>query len=165
MNNFGRHLITSGFMLAICLSVAAEDITLKITKQYLNIPVSHQKDRNKMSFGINGKEERNFVVRLASSTPDYWVFCDVSALKGKKLTISYPGENTGLSQIYQDDRIVGQDSLYKEFNRPQLHFTQKRGWNNDPNGMVYYDGEYHLFYQHNPYEREWENMLLFSIAV
>lgn len=63
-----------------------------------------------------------------------------------------------MSKIYQDDVIAGQDSLYKEKNRPQFHFTTRRGWINDPNGLVYHNGEYHLYYQHNPYEREWENM-------
>lgn len=137
-------------------AIQADDITLKITQRYLNLPVSHQTDRKKMSFTIDGKEERSFVIRLASGKPDYWVFCDMDAYKGKKLTISYDGE--GLQQIYQDSQIAGQDSMYHEKNRPQLHYSQRRGWNNDPNGMVWYDGEYHLFYQHNPYEREWENM-------
>ena len=41
--------------------------------------------------------------------------------------------------------------LYREALRPQFHFSSKRGWINDTNGPVYYDGEYHLYYQHNPF--------------
>ena len=100
----------------------------------------------------------SFVIRLAPVKPDYWVFYDVSQYMGKVLKITFAGDKAGLSKIYQDNVINGQDSLYKESNRPQIHFSSRRGWNNDPNGLVYYDGEYHLFYQHNPFEREWENM-------
>jgi fructan beta-fructosidase len=82
----------------------------------------------------------------------------MTALRGKTLTISFEGNDEGLRKIFQADTIVGQSSLYREANRPQFHFTTKRGWNNDPNGLVYHQHEYHLFYQHNPYEREWENM-------
>lgn len=143
----------------ICTSaIFAGEIEIKINKKYLNFPVSHQKDRAKMSFQTNGKPDLSVVIRLASDQADYWVFKDVSDLKGKTLKISYDGDDKGLSKIYQDDRIAGQDSMYKEVNRPQFHFTTRRGWINDPNGLIYYDGEYHLYYQHNPYEREWENM-------
>lgn len=136
----------------------AEDITMKITKNYLNLPVSHQKERAVMTMNVGGQPVRSFDIRLAKSQPDYWVFCDVSAYKGKEITLSYPGAQTGLGKVYQADEIAGQDSLYKETNRPQIHYTQRRGWNNDPNGLIWYEGEYHLFYQHNPYEREWGNM-------
>lgn len=135
---------------------SADETTLKITKRYLNLPVSHRTDRKKMTFEVKDAPTRNFVIRLAEGTPDYWVFCDVSDWKGKTLRIGYEGN--GLERIYQDDFIAGQDSLYKEAKRPQFHFTTRRGWINDPNGLIYYEGEYHLFYQHNPYEREWENM-------
>src|SRR4051794_17733828 len=51
-----------------------------------------------------------------------------------------------------------QQPTYREQFRPQFHFTPAKNWMNDPNGMVYYDGEYHLFFQHNPFGNEWGHM-------
>ena len=42
--------------------------------------------------------------------------------------------------------------------RPQVHYTPARNWTNDPNGMVYVDGVYHLYYQYNPQGKDWGNM-------
>ena len=136
----------------------AKEISMVIKSRYLNIPVSQAADRATMTFTSNDKKVKDFVIRLAAGKPDYWVFWDISKLKGTELEISYTGNGDGLKNIYQDDRIAGQDSLYKEINRPQIHFSSRRGWNNDPNGLVWYDGEYHLYYQHNPFEKFWENM-------
>lgn len=146
-------------MLSVCAAVAsAADLKLKITKKYINFPVSHKVDRRAMTLSVKGQEPCRFVIRLAEGEPDYWVFRDVSGLKGKTVTLSYEGSEAALAKVYQDDRIAGEEEIYNEKYRPQYHFTTRRGWINDPNGMVFYKGKYHLFYQHNPAEREWENM-------
>lgn len=51
-----------------------------------------------------------------------------------------------------------QPEIYREQYRPQFHFTPKSNWTNDPNGLVYYKGQYHLFYQHNPFGNIWGHM-------
>lgn len=136
----------------------AADVKLKINKKYINFPVSHKMERKAMTLSVKGQDPCRFVIRLAEGEPDYWVFRDVSALKGKTVTLSYEGSEAAMAKIYQDDRIADEDEIYKEKYRPQYHFTTRRGWINDPNGLVFYNGSYHMFYQHNPMERDWENM-------
>lgn len=151
-----------GILLALIATstgiVRAQELNIKIKSNYLNLPVSASSERKAMSLVSKGMEPYSFNIRLAPAEADYWVFCDVSGYKGKILKISYTGNPAGLKNIYQSDKIAGQDSLYRESFRPQQHFTFRRGWNNDPNGLSWFDGEYHLFGQHNPFEADWENM-------
>lgn len=141
---------------AVAASGAEREI--KITDNYLHIPVSHSRDRVRIIMDAPGMESMPVNVRITDSEPDYWVFKDVSALKGKTLKITYPDNVKGIDRITLAHTIPDTDQIYHEKNRPQYHFTTRRGWINDPNGLIYKDGEYHLFYQHNPYERDWENM-------
>lgn len=140
------------------LCISGETLTMKINRKYLNIPISYQVDRKRLTLTAKGEDTLSVVVRIAKEHPDYWVFKDVSRYKGKILELSYEGSEHTLKNIIQADSIFGASQMYKEENRPQFHFTTRRGWINDPNGLVFHKGLYHLYYQHNPYEREWENM-------
>ena len=57
----------------------------------------------------------------------------------------------------QKNKLIN-NNYYKEKYRPQIHFTPQKNWMNDPNGLVYYKGKYHLFYQHHPYSNVWGPM-------
>ena len=151
-----RSLCVIATFIALCFVQAAE-LSLKVRCRYLNLPVSHEVERSRLTFRAKGVDDLNVVARL-SANPEYWVFKDISAYKGKTLTITFDGPEDALMQVYQSDSIRDAASIYRERNRPQFHFTTRRGWINDPNGCIWHDGQYHLYYQHNPFEREWENM-------
>ena len=139
------------------LSPQAAELSFKVRCKYLNLPISHEEGRHRLTFQAKDVDDLSVVARL-SANPDYWVFKDLTAYKGKTLTITYEGPEEALAQVYQADTIRDAATIYHEAYRPQFHFTTRRGWINDPNGCVWHDGLYHLYYQHNPFEREWENM-------
>ncbi len=151
-------LITVGLVITTILSAQPVIREYKITGKYLNFPVELKQDRQMVRFLLDKDTLTYAVIRIASGEPDYWVFKDVSAWMGKTMKISYSSNVPGIGKIYQSDKFAGEDSVYRESGRPQFHFSSKKGWNNDPNGLVWFDGEYHLFYQHNPFEHNWENM-------
>ncbi len=141
--------------------ILSAERTLKIDKRYIHLPVKNGANKRRMKITRNGDIVREFEIELADDNPDFWVFCDVEAFKGEEITIQVDrlrAASNGLSSIIQKDQIPGIENLYKEKHRPQFHFSSRRGWNNDPNGLVYYKGEYHLYYQHNPYGWAWGNM-------
>ncbi len=138
-------------------SVQGAELSFKVKCKYLNLPISQKEERQRLTFGAKGVDDLSVVARL-SARPEYWVFKDLTEYKGKTLTITYDGSEEALSLVYQADTIRDASTLYKETYRPQFHFTARRGWINDPNGCIWHDGLYHLYYQHNPFEREWENM-------
>jgi fructan beta-fructosidase len=133
---------------------------IAVEKRYLNLPVKNGAPKRRVRFEVGGETMREFDIELAEEKPDFWTFADVSPFRGKKLVIAtkLPDGSKALEQIAASDEIAGAADLYREKHRPQFHFTSRRGWLNDPNGLVYANGEYHLFYQHNPYGWEWGNM-------
>ena len=135
---------------------------ITIAHRYLNLPVKTGERVRRMSLTAGGSKIHDFGIELAGHQPDFWTFIDVSELVGKTvlLAVDQPSKSDPavLDLITQDDRIRDSDDLYREKYRPRFHFTSRRGWNNDPNGLVFHGGEYHLFYQHNPYGWNWGNM-------
>jgi sucrose-6-phosphate hydrolase SacC (GH32 family) len=144
------------------MSSFAAEREFTLDKKYLNLPVKNEAPECLLSLEIDGKKVREFTINLAPGEPDFWVYLDVREFAGKKGTLIAEEMSSrqmkAFEAVYQADTFPGEDKLYKEKLRPQFHFSSKRGWNNDPNGLMYYGGEYHLFYQHNPFGWPWGNM-------
>ena len=118
-----------------------------VEKRYLHLPVKNKAAKRRMKFEVDGKMVREFEIELADGKPDFLVFADVSAFRGKKLTVStvLPADSKALDAIVASDDVPGKDELYKEKLRPQFHFYSLRGLLIDPNGLVLVCLEYHMF--------------------
>lgn len=122
----------------------------------LKFPVNEKYPRYYVEIYAGGQQVRGIDVALAPKNDvDYWVVNDLSKWCGQEIEIRTRqyGEYDPdiLDNLKFADSIIASDNLYDEQLRSQIHFSAKRGWLNDPNGLVYYDGEFHLFYQANPY--------------
>ena len=140
---------------------------IRIERDYIVFRIgARQGARSQVSLIVGGKTVRR--TAGANSPKAYWVSWDVAKLKGKtgKLCAAEmpsDGEGCPLSDsCAQSDKPKGilmvTDKLYRETYRPQFHFTARKNWLNDPNGLMYYKGEYHLFFQHNPKGINWGHM-------
>lgn len=140
--------------------------SIQVESRFLHLPVKTGAPKVTLTLAMDGEFWREFEVELTFEDPDFWVFLDLHCFQGSTLEIQVEaGEDVadsavhrGLAAITQDEAIKGEEPLYEEKYRPQFHFSSRRGWLNDPNGLVYYKGEYHLFYQHNPFAWKWGNM-------
>jgi fructan beta-fructosidase len=135
---------------------------IQVTTRYVLLPVTTGAAKRRMRFVVDGKTVREFEIELTGEgTPGFWAFSDVSPFRGKTLRIevtALPAGSQALVAIRQGNDVPDDIPPYGEKLRPQFHFTSRRGWHNDPNGLVFHAGEYHLFYQHNPYGWNWGNM-------
>ncbi len=133
----------------------------EISKRYLAIPIKNGAPKRLVTAVIDGHPVVRNTIELADGEPDWWAVMDVGAWRGKTVRLVVDrlrADSRALVQIEPTDTIPEGENLYREPLRGQFHFSPRRGWNNDPNGCVFYKGEYHLFFQHNPYGWAWGNM-------
>ncbi|MDO4496754.1 MAG: DUF4980 domain-containing protein [Bacteroidales bacterium] len=125
--------------------------------KYILLPV--QEDQPEAVVRLNTGNEVEDVwmdVRLARDTVDYYVPFKLGEGQTARIDIlNLPQEAVALNLLQLSDTF---DKSNREYYRPAYHFTPAYGWMNDPNGMTYLNGEYHLFYQYNPYGSKWGNM-------
>lgn len=134
-------------------------LSYKADSNYLLLPIEDNTPESRIQLVVDGKNVgMPMYIRVAQTKVDYWIPIDISEYKNREVALSFPYVNKeaiGLSQIKQSDSF---NFDYNETYRPSYHFSANHGWINDPNGMVYHNGEYHLFYQYNPYGSRWANM-------
>ncbi len=124
--------------------------------QYLMLPVEDKAPEVTMELYEEDSLCSTMTVRLADDTLDYFVPVDLSPYSRElQIRIGHDLSALCLNGFRLADRYdVEKDETF----RSRFHHTPEYGWMNDPNGLIFFDGEYHLFYQHNPYGAQWGNM-------
>ena len=128
--------------------------------RYLWLPIQESAPEGKVQLIVGGMLQTEQNVRMAREKTDYYVALDLLPYQGNKAlrvcVQNVPAGSVCFKNLKQNDNV--DFALIEEKYRPLYHHTPKRGWMNDPNGMFYKDGVWHLFYQYNPYGSMWGNM-------
>lgn len=151
------------------MQVGVDNILVRVNPdsgRFLLLPVQESADDATVNVLVDGKIDRTIYVRLAKNKIDYMVPFDLEPYKGKGLILDVRAEHdrTGIREPQNDawwSHLAVADTFdtrNTEKFRPAYHHTPLYGWMNDPNGMVYKDGVWHLYYQYNPYGSKWQNM-------
>ena len=140
-------------------------LRINAQSRYLLLPIQEREEIANISIIVNGKQVKSLNAKLAVDKVDYYVPLDLSSFNPNLLLdITFHGDRrtTGAIKGYVCWKEMQQSNTFDTTNREQFrpvyHHTPLYGWMNDPNGMVYQDGVWHLFYQYNPFGSQWENM-------
>lgn len=134
-------------------------VSLDVTEDYLLLPIQDDAPEGKICVVKDNEQKGTLMnVRLARERVDSYVPFALSAYKGQHISIEIQGvPETAL--CWKELKLSGSfDMANRESFRPVYHHTPAYGWMNDPNGMFYKDGVYHLYFQYNPYGSVWGNM-------
>lgn len=127
---------------------------LSIDDRYLWFPVKREAEEKKLHFYIGSEKFQELDIKLSEGTADFFFAMDVEAFVGKDVEIRGDFDEAILEGI-----CCHKDKPSFEYKyRPRFHFTAEAGWINDPNGLIFSEGVYHLYYQWNPYGVDWGNM-------
>lgn len=135
-------------------------VVLDSVKKFLLLPVQDDAPEGKVNIVVNneGQLAQSMNIRLARERVDSYVPLDLSAYVNQKVSIDIAGMPSS-SLCWKELKMSGSfDMTNKEKFRPVYHHTPAYGWMNDPNGMFYKDGVYHLYFQWNPYGSVWGNL-------
>ena len=180
MNPFSRAAITAA-MLAATLTVSAVNDGLEVLplgatntmvritdpSKFLILPIEESMPDSKIDVLVNGNIAATFYARLANNSVDYTVPFDLTPYTSKgSVLLNIMTETDRASSREAGDFICWDemkladnfDTTNTEKYRPAYHHTPLYGWMNDPNGMFYKDGLWHLYFQYNPYGSKWQNM-------
>ena len=134
-------------------------VSLDVTEDYLLLPIQDDAPEGKICIVKDNEQKGTLMnVRLARERVDSYVPFELSAYKGQHISIDIQGVPANAlcwKELKMSDSF---DMTNKEMFRPVYHHTPVYGWMNDPNGMFYRDGVYHLYFQYNPYGSVWGNM-------
>ena len=131
-------------------------VSIESPTRYLLLPIQEEKQQTQVLLDTGHDTDTWMDVRLARNGVDYYV--PFALGEGNTATVKILGlakDALALNLLKLSDTF---NTANTDYYRPSYHFTPAYGWMNDPNGMVYKDGEYHLYYQYNPYGSKWGNM-------